>query len=117
MTKKIGDKKLTGVKSTTQASEVAGAEAIGGIGSIKPTSGVGGIKGPGAIGKRRPTRVMTVEERQQLLNMISEETEKMFSSGVLPPRKKEVVAKAVKLAVDASLISKEEAEDHEKPRK
>lgn len=114
MTKKIGDKKLGGVKSTTHATEVEGTEAVSRVTSIQATPGVSSVKGASAIGKRRTTRVMTVEEREQLLQMVEEEAEKALNAGILPQAKKEVVTQAVKMAVDASLISEDEAREEEK---
>lgn len=115
MTKKIGDKKLSGVKQTTQATQVAGAEAVTSVTSVKPASSIGSIKGPGAIGgRRRPTRLMTIEERQQLLQMVSEEADKMFNSGLLPAEKKEIVTKAVKMTVDAGILMAGERSAEEK---
>jgi len=117
MTKKIGDKKLGGVKSTTHATEVDTTRPVGSVTSIKPAGGVGGITGPSAIGKRRATRLMTLEEREQLLQMINEEADKMFKSGVIPPQKKEVVAKAVKMAIDASILTEKETTQPDKEKK
>lgn len=116
MTKKIGDKKLGGVKSTTHTPQIESTQAVTRVTSIQPTTGVGPVKGASAIGKRRATRVLTIEEREELLKLVTEEADKMLSSGILPPQKKELVAQAVKMAVDASLVSEEEAKE-EKDRK
>lgn len=107
MTKKIGDKKIGGVKSTKETSSVEGAEAVSGVTGIKPTAAVGGVRGAGGVGRRRATRTMTPEERQQLFNMISEEAEKMFGAEGLPAGHKEVVQQAVKMAVDAAIIDED----------
>ena len=113
MTKKIGDKKLGSIKQTTMAQGVEGTdnvhrtESVAGIKGVAATSGVGGVKGAGAIGSKRATRTMTIEEREQILNTITEEANKMFSSGVMPASKKDVITQAVKMAVDAGLIEKE----------
>ena len=118
MTKKGRDNKLGGVKSTTLTTGVLGpdsihsTESVSGVKSVAPASSVGGVQGAASIGKRRPTRAMTIEERQQLLAAINEEAEKMFSSGVLPASKKDVITQAVKMAVNAGLI--EDQEDEEK---
>ena len=113
MVDKIGGKKLGGVKGATETPGIDSAKAIGNVGAVRATSGVGGVKGTGAIGKRRGTRIMTMEERQQLLNMVNEEAEKIFGSGLLPESKKDVVTQAVRMAVDASIAGPEEAEEKE----
>ena len=123
MADKIGDKKLGGVKPAgsapgiDQTAEVHSTEAVGGVKAVAPTSSVGGIHATSAIGKRRPTRAMTLEEREALLKTIDEEAEKMFSSGVLPAGKKEVITRAVRMAVDAGLLSKDEEDDSQEPKK
>ena len=116
MTKKIGDKKLGRVSSTLHTTEIEGTEAISRVTSVQPTSGVGAVKGAEAVGKRRTARAMTIEEREQLLQMVQEETDKVLSTGILPPQKKEVVAQAVKMAVDASLLTEEELEEKKKDK-
>ncbi len=114
MTKKIGNKKLGGVKqaSLTQGVQrtdaVNEAESVKGIKSVTATSGVGSVKGAGGIGKNRPTRIMTLEEREALLKTINEEADRLFDSGVLPKGKKEIITKAVKMAVDAGLLANED---------
>lgn len=114
MTKKIGDKKIGGISSTSsthgiQSTElVKGTQSVSEVKGVAATSGVGAVQAAGAIGKRRPTRIMSIEERQQLLQTINEEAEKMFSSGILPASKKEIITKAVKMAVDSGLLPEED---------
>ena len=110
MTKKIGDKKVSLVGSTTEATGVQGTEGVSGISSIRPTSGVRGIGGPAGITRRRATRIMTPAERDQLFNMINEEAEKLEAQGILPTRQKETVSKAVKMAVDSGIVEDDDAE-------
>ena len=110
MTKKIGDKsKVSQIKSTQEAHGVQRTEAISGIGSVKATSAIGGVKGAGAIGQRRMTKIMTPAERAQLFQMINEEAEKLTQDGAILPRQKEVISKAVKMAIDSGII--DDAED------
>ena len=110
MTKKIGDKKLGGVTSTTEASGIQKTEGIGEVKGIQATTGVGGVGKAGAVGKRRSTRVMSLAEREALMNMIGEEAEKMFADGTLSASNKELVTNAVRMAVDAGLVSPEDEE-------
>ena len=112
MTKKIGDKKIGAVKSssvgsTSETSQVKGAEQVRGIGKVQATSGVGSVKGAGAIGKRRPTRVMTLAEREQFFKMIDEEAEQLVASGAIPAAKRELVKSAVKMAVESGLVEED----------
>lgn len=114
MTKKIGDKKVGGVKSAKEAADVEGTEAVTGVGGVQATTGVGGVKGAGAVGKRRATRTMTMAEREQLFRMINEEADKMFNEQGIPAKQREVLANAVKMAVDVGIIPEDEEEPGKK---
>lgn len=107
MTKKKDDKKIGEVKSATETRKVESTEAISEVTKVKPTSGVTGVSRAYRVGKNRPTRIMTAAEREYLFSVIDEEANKLFGSGVLPKEKKEVVQKAVKMAVDAGLLDEE----------
>ena len=110
MTKKIGDKKVSTVGSTTEASSVQGTEGVSSISGIRATSGIQGIGSAGALGRRRATRLMTAAERQQLFNMINEEADKLASEGILPKKQKDAVSQAVKMAVDAGIVDNDDRE-------
>ena len=110
MTKKIGDKKISGVTSTTEAEGVQGTQSVTGIAGIRPTTGVRGVGGASGIGRRRATRLMSSAEREQLLNMINEEAEKLESQGILPRGQKETVSKAVRMAVESGIVDDETEE-------
>lgn len=109
MTKKIGDKKIGGVQSTDSTGAVEGTDLVGGVAGVKATTGVGGVGGADAVNRRRPTRTMTAAEREQLFHMINEEAEKLFGEGGMSPTQRNVVKKAVRMAVDAGLVDEEEA--------
>lgn len=106
--KKIGDKKIGRVDITKQSADVDKADAVGGISSIQSTTGVGAVGGASQIGKRKGTRTMTLAEREQLFNMINEEADKLFSTGSPLASQKDMLKKAVKMAVDSGLIDEEE---------
>ena len=110
MTKKIGDKKVSLVQSTTETKGVESTEGVTGIGSIKPTSSVGSIGGAMRVGRRRATRVMSAQEREQLFHMITEEADKLVSEGILPKQQKDIVSRAVKMAVDVGLVEDDKDE-------
>ena len=111
MTKKIGKKAVSGVQSTTETKSVEGTESVSGVGSIKPTSSVGGIGGATRVTRRRATRIMSSQERDQLFQMISEEADKLVSEGILPKGQKDVVSRAVRMAVDAGLVDEDDKEE------
>ena len=108
MTKKIGDKKVSTVKSAGELGKVQSADTVSEVKSIKGAASVGGVESVTGISKRRPTRVMSLAERDHLFAMIQEEAEKIFAGGQLSDEQKKVVTSAVKMAVDSSLVEGEE---------
>jgi len=116
MTKNIKDKKVTGVSSAGQAKSVEGTESVGGVGGIKATSAVGGVRGAGAVSGTRLTRNMTLAEREELFRMIDQEADKLFAESGMTPAKRKVVESAVKMAIDAGLISDDDSDDAQKKK-
>ncbi len=114
MGKKSDDGKVGSVKGTSRTTSVQGADEVGSVGGIKPTAGVGGVKGAGAIGKRRPTRVMSLEERDNLFRLIDEEADKLFADSSISEEKKQVLKSAVRMAVDSGIGTEEEDADKKK---
>ena len=115
-TKKPSDKKISGVGSLRRATEVESADSVGSVDSVKAATAVSGVSRVGAVeGKRRATRIMTSEERAQLLRMVHEEADKLFEDGTLPASQKEVVKSAVLMAVDSSIIVEDKPEDGTPP--
>lgn len=119
MTKKIGDKKVTGVKSgdvktgdvksTEAADTVKGSTEVGAVGAVKGAGGVSGASATSAAGgKRRATVVMSYAEREQLFKMVSEEATKLFGGSKMSSEKQKLVADAVKMAIDSGLLGPEE---------
>ena len=113
MTKKIGDKKVSGVSSTSEAAGVQGTQGVTGISGIRPTTGIRGVGAAAGAGRRRATRLMTSAERDQLLNLINEEADKLASEGIIPKHQKEAVSKAVRMAVDTGIVDDEDSDSED----
>lgn len=111
MAKKGDDKKIGGIKSTDQTKAIRGTQSVSEVEGVKGASAIGAIKGGQAIGKRRPTRTMSLAEREHLFSMINEEADKMFATGALSKQHKQVVQKAVKMAIDTTLGEEESADN------
>ncbi len=113
MGKNKDDKKVGGVGSSGSTKGVKGTESVSqvervkGAGSVKRVSGVGRVGGAGPLG------AITLEQRDRLMALVSEEAEKLAAQGVIPKSQREVVEQAVKMVIDASLI---EASDPDKKR-
>lgn len=117
MGKKSDDGKIGAIKGTGSTGNVEGADSVGIVGGVKPTSSVGAVKGAGAVGKRRATRIMSTAERENLMRLISEEADKMFEGSSLSPEKKEVLKSAVKMAVDAGIVTEGDSKDPDESKK
>ncbi|MBN8548283.1 MAG: hypothetical protein J0M12_03085 [Deltaproteobacteria bacterium] len=117
MGKKSDDGKIGAIKGTGSTSNVQGADSVGVVGGVKATSSVGAVKGPGAIGKRRATRIMSTAERENLMRLINEEAEKLFEDSAMSPERKEVLKSAVKMAVDAGIVTEDDAKESDSTKK
>ncbi len=100
---KVGASQSTkGVKSTEAVSDVDKVKATSAVGRVSAVSGVGAA---GAIGK------ITLDQRDRLMSIVSEEAAKLAAQGVIPHNQREIVEQAVKMVIDASL---EENSDEKK---
>lgn len=88
-----------GVKATESLSEV---DKVKGADAIKSVIGVSGVGKAGAVG------AVSIEQREKLMTIISEEAEKLAAQGIISKSQREVVEQAVKMAIDASLIEARE---------
>lgn len=103
--KKRTSDKIGGIESSKKAQEIQKATGIGQIESIKAATGVGSVQGTGGIDSRRKaTRIMSAQEREHLLKLVDDEAEKLLKSGAIPKANKELITKAVKMAVDSSIV-------------
>lgn len=98
MTKKIGDKKISGVKVTRETGEV---ESVGEVGS---TSSITGVRGVGSVTSSRITSTMSAADREKLFKMIDEEAQKLFPKGSITARQRKIVQDAVKMAIDSGIV-------------
>jgi hypothetical protein len=84
-----------GVRSTEAVSDVDKVKATSAVGKVSAVSGIGAA---GAVGK------ISLEQRDKLMTIVSEEAAKLAAQGVIPKSQKEIVEQAVKMAIDASLL-------------
>ena len=103
MVRKVsGDRPSQGT-SSVQATRTVESAKVGGVEQVKAAERQSGL---GAI--RRSTRQLSPEQQRELLAMIDEEAEKMFTEQGLPEGKKETVKGAVRMAIEASMIENDE---------
>ena len=102
---KRGSDKIGGIESSKKSQEIKKTENVANVESVKAASGVGSVQGAGGIDQRRKaTRIMSAQEREQLLRLVDDEAEKLFKSGAIANANKELITKAVKMAVDSSIV-------------
>ncbi len=116
-TKKIGDKKIASVTSSTQAKSVEGTEAVSGVRGVKATDAIGGVGRTTGVSGTKTTRTMSLAEREELFRMIDQEASKLFSDSSIPAAKRKVVESAVKMAIDASLMPADDDDSDDSKKK
>lgn len=109
MTKKIGDKKIGGVQSTTETKSIGATTGVEGVGGVKSISGIGGVGASSKIGRRRTTKILSAADREHLFKMINEEAEKLFGASGMSSSERNVLADAVKMSIDAGIVEDEES--------
>ncbi|MGI6681356.1 MAG: hypothetical protein ACOX3T_07745 [Bdellovibrionota bacterium] len=106
--KKIGGigktSKANEIKSTSEVSSVDNVENIDGVNSVSGVhrvSNVSGINSVGGIRANKTTRIITLEEREAIFNMINEEADSLFGKD---SKRGKVASDAVKMAIDAAIV-------------
>lgn len=105
MSKDKNDKNKIGSVSSSQATKgVKATESVSEIDRVKATSAIRGVSGVSGVGKAAAIGGMSFEQRERLMAIVSQETEKLASQGAIPKSQKELVEAAVKMAIDGSLV-------------
>lgn len=97
MVKKIDSNRGIGSPTsieTTKTSGVGGVGKVGQVGAVGDATGAGRVQGVG--------RKISPANRELLMRMVDEESEKLFGEGQLPERKKKVIEGAVKMVLEGS---------------
>jgi hypothetical protein len=93
--KKIrGVSRNKGVDATKAVGEVEGTEQVSGIKGISRIRGVGNVSNVARV---------TLGNKERLLALVTEETNKLSKSGMIPASQRSVIEKAVKMVLEASI--------------
>ena len=111
MAQKNDDKKIGAVSSSASAKGVKATESLSEVDKVKGASAIKGISGVSGVGKAGAIGALNLEQRERLMTIISEESQKLAAQGVISNRQRDLVEQAVKMAIDATLI---EAQDSKK---
>ncbi len=108
-------KKITGnsgASGTTrvQSTKTVESSKVGTVGQVAPAEKQRRASSIAAV-----TTSLSARQREQLLQMVDEEAEKIFGADSLPESKKESVKGAVKMAIAASTVEEAGAEVGEEP--
>ena len=98
------DKKIGKVTSTTRSKEISKTHSIDEVEKVKETTRVSEVDRISRVGKSGGVGNITFAQREKLMRIISEEATKLAKQGAIPKSQKEVVEKAVQMAIDAALL-------------
>lgn len=98
----------TAPRPTEPTQRVTPTDAIRSIDAVRPTSGVEGVNRIGSIASTDPMgRALTRAQRDRLMGMVKEEADKLFATGMIPSSQREVIKRAVMMAIDSTIIVEE----------
>jgi len=108
MGQKDNDKKIGAVGSSGLTKGVKATESLSEVDQVKEAAAVRGVSGISGIGKAGAIGALNLEQREKLMTIISEESQKLAAQGVISNRQRDLVEQAVKMAIDATLIEPQE---------
>jgi hypothetical protein len=97
------DKTVGKVGASDSTKAVKSTEAVSDVDKVKATSAVGRVTGVSGVGATNAIGRISLEQRDKLMSIVSEEAAKLAAQGVIPASQREIVEQAVKMVIDASL--------------
>lgn len=104
MVKKIQGGRRTSGPTAIQSTKTVESAKVGRVDQVKAKDAATSAASPGSVGRK-----ITPEMKEQLLQLIDEEADKMFGSDEAPASKKATLKGAVKMAIEAGLLPEDEA--------
>lgn len=104
MSKDKNDKKIGSISSSQATKGVKATESVAEVDKVKATAAITGVSGVSGIGKAAAIGAMSFEQRERLMAIVSQETEKLANQGAIPKSQRDLVEAAVKMAIDGSLV-------------
>ncbi len=109
MADKDDEKKIGAIGSSDSTKGVRATESLSEVDKVKGADAIKGVAGIAGVGKTGAIGAVSIEQRERLMSIITEEAEKLAAQGVISKSQREVVEQAVKMAIDASLIETKES--------
>lgn len=109
MDDKLKSGTIIGVGKTQETESVKPTQEISEINKVESIKGVSGVSAVGEVGSvrmKKTTRLISPQERERLLQMITNEADSLFGEG--DSKRKDVAQKAVKMAIDMATNREEE---------
>jgi uncharacterized protein (UPF0254 family) len=97
------DKKVGKVGASDSTKGVKSTEAVSDVDKVKATSAVGRVSAVSGVGATGSIGRITLDQRDRLMSIVTEEAAKLAAQGVIPQNQREIVEQAVKMVIDASL--------------
>lgn len=105
MTKKDDkDKKVDKIGASDATKRVKSTEAVSDVEKVKGASAISRVAGVAGVGATNSIGKISLEQREKLMGIVTEEAAKLAAQGVIPKSQKEIVEQAVKMVIDATLI-------------
>lgn len=109
MTKKDDkDKKVDKIGASDATKRVKSTEAVSDVEKVKGASAISRVAGVAGVGATSSIGKISLEQREKLMGIVTEEAAKLAAQGVIPKSQKEIVEQAVKMVIDATLIEASE---------
>lgn len=85
----------SGVSKTEAVDDVSGVERTGKVRGVERVKGAGGVSN---------VQKITAADREKLMAIVTEETNRLAKSGAIPASQRGVIEKAVKMVLESSLL-------------
>ena len=111
MSRKEKDKNSTvsGVTGTTGAKSIEHLSAVSHVEKTEKTSAISAIKGIDSSVKTHSIGEITSANKEKIFQMLHEEADKLFKTTKITEKKRNVIEKAVQMAIDSAVVDEKES--------
>lgn len=101
--KKDKDRSIKGIGASDSTKAVRSTQSVDQVDRVKATSAISKVAGVSGVGATNSIGKITLEQRDKLMGLISEEAAKLAAQGIIPASQRDIVEQAVRMVIDASL--------------
>lgn len=112
MAQKDNDKNsaISGVTGATSTQSIEHLSAVSHVEKTEKTSAISAIKGVDSSTKTHNIGEVTSENKEKIFKMLHEEADKLFRTTKITEQKRNVIEKAVQMAIDSAVVDEKESE-------